>query len=107
AERRDVGRTPGLRAGPDRGILPPAEGLAAHDRSGDRTVHVRVAHLDRFAPLGDRGGVEAVDSAGEADGGTVLPPDRLLQRFCGHAPHDGSEVFALVGFRPSLYALLA
>ena len=52
AERLDVRGSAGLRAAPDRRVLPAAERLAPHDGTGDVPVDVGVADLDAVAASG-------------------------------------------------------
>ena len=57
-ETKNVVRTAGLGARPDRRMLPSAERLAPHDRAGDMAVHVDVADIDAVGPVRDLVGVE-------------------------------------------------
>src|SRR5690606_41860581 len=61
AEEHEVVRATGLRPQSDRGLLPTAEGLTTHDRTGDTAVHVGVADLDAIEPGGDLLGVEGME----------------------------------------------
>src|SRR5690606_7721024 len=77
-----------LRSRSEAGSLPAAEWLPAHDGSGDRAVDVGVAHLDPVPPLVDLGGIERMDSTGQAEIGIVLDPDRVIEIVgTDHAEH--------------------
>ena len=80
-----------LGAGTDRGPLPAAEGLAAHDGTGRAPVDVGVAHLHRLGPTVDLSGIQGVDAAGESVGGGVLNGDGLVERLGAHEAQHRAE----------------
>ena len=79
AELRDIVRAAGLGAGAEHRVLPAAEALPLHDRPGDVAIDVGIADCHLIGPLCDLIGVQAVQTTGQAEGGRVLPLDRLGQ----------------------------
>ena len=92
----DVVRAAGLRPGADGRTLPPTEGLALHDCTGDAALHVGIAHLDPLAPIGGLVAVDGVDATGQSEASGVLPLDRLVQVLGMHDARDRAEGLVLV-----------
>ncbi len=103
-ERRHVVRPAGLRPAADRRALPPAERLAADDRTGDVPVDVGVADLDPAQPAIDLVLVERVDPAGEPERRRVLQLDRVVEVVGAHHAEHRAEALGLVEPRPRPHA---
>ena len=106
AEEHEVVRATGLRAEPDGGLLPAAEGLTPHDRAGDAAVDVGVADLDFVEPGAHLFGIEGVDAAGETEVHRVLELDGFVEVTGVHESEHGSEHLGEVEEGPRLDAVL-
>jgi hypothetical protein len=72
-------------------VLPAAEGLAAHDRPGDRAVDVEIARLDAVNPARDLAVVERLDPARQPERGGVRERDGLVEIRGAHESQHGAE----------------
>ena len=97
-EEVDVVGSAGLGAGADAALLPPPEGLALNDCSGDTTIDIEVAGLHLRLPLRDFHLVERVNSCGEPIVDLVLHGNRLVEVDGPHQAQNRAE--ALVHMEP-------
>ena len=87
------------------GLLPPAEGLALNNRTGDAAVDVGIAHLNVVDPVLNLGVVKRVNAAGQAIAGVILPGNSLFQGIGVHDAQDGAEALVLVVPRARLHII--
>ena len=85
---RHVVRAASFGARPERGGLPPAEGLPLHDGPGNTPVDVGITDLDVVNPPVDLVRVEGVQTTGEPVARGVLPFGSFLQ---GGGVHDAEH----------------